>query len=149
MNSFKDDDIAVVGIYCDYKEFNQQSTSKYLASLLQRLIIQRASIPDQIKNAYVAHSRKQTAPSFPEYLDLLQGQMQAFTRVYIIIDALDECTEANGVREDFYECHDHVPLHTRYRRVFPRCPPTRYKCPRRRHTSPCSKSTGQGENLGS
>jgi hypothetical protein len=102
-NTFKDNNIAVVGIYCDYKEFNQQSTSKYLASLLQQLIIQRGTIPDQIKNAYVAHSRKQTAPSFPEYLDLLQGQMQAFTRVYIIIDALDECTEANGVREELLE----------------------------------------------
>ncbi|KAG8527048.1 uncharacterized protein KY384_008477 [Bacidia gigantensis] len=103
MNSFEDDDIAVVGIYCDFKEFNQQSTSKYLASLLQQMIIQHGSIPDQIKDTYVAHSKKKTTPAFPEYLDLLKGQMQGFTRVYIVIDALDECTEANGVREELLE----------------------------------------------
>ena len=103
MNSFKDDDIAVLGIYCDFKEFNQQSTAKYLASLLQQMIIQRGFIPDQIKATYVAHNRKKTTPAFPEYLDLLKGQMQEFTRVYIIIDALDECIEANGVREELLE----------------------------------------------
>ncbi|KAJ5666742.1 hypothetical protein N7462_011151 [Penicillium macrosclerotiorum] len=102
--SLKDnEDMAVIGIYCDYKEFNQQSTSKYLASLLQQLTIQCPSIPDQIKKAYAAHSKKGTSPSFPEYLDLLTRQMTLFKRTYIIVDALDECTEANGVRDELLE----------------------------------------------
>ena len=100
IDTFKDEKVAVVGIYCDFKEFNQQSTAKYLASLLQQLIIQRGSVPDQIKEIYTAHNKKITSPTFPEYLELLKAQMHKFTRVYIVIDALDECTEANNVREE-------------------------------------------------
>lgn len=36
--TFKEPDVAAVGIYCDYNEFNQQSTPKYIASLLEQLL---------------------------------------------------------------------------------------------------------------
>ena len=98
-----DDEIAVLGIYCDYREFNQQSTSKYLASLLGQLLAQRNTIPEQVKNAFQIYSRKQVHPTFPDYLEMVSGQMLAFKKVYIIIDALDECTESNGVREELLE----------------------------------------------
>lgn len=101
--TFANDNIAVLGIYCDYKEFNQQSTSRYLASLLQQLITQRSSIPKVIKDVYRMHSTRRTYPSFPELLELVSGQMVSFERVYIVIDALDECTEANGVRDELLE----------------------------------------------
>ncbi|KAF9890746.1 hypothetical protein FE257_005614 [Aspergillus nanangensis] len=52
VSSKDDDDMAVVGIYCDYEEFSQQSTAKYIASLLQQLIIQCPSIPDPTKRTY-------------------------------------------------------------------------------------------------
>jgi hypothetical protein len=100
---FRDDDVATLGIYCDYKEYNEQSSTKYLASLLQQLISQRATIPDQIRSAYRLHSRKQTYPTLPEYLDMVAAQIQAFKRVFIVIDALDECTEVNGVRDELLE----------------------------------------------
>lgn len=94
---------AVLGVYCDYKEYSQQSTSKYVASLLQQLIIARGFVPGNVKAAFTTHSHRQTAPTFPEYLDLLTEQLDAFKRVFVVIDALDECTEANGVRDDLLE----------------------------------------------
>ena len=102
-NSFNQSEAAVLGIYCDYKEFNQQSTAKYLASLLQQLIIQRGSLPAHIKTMYETNSKKHIAPTFPELLDLLQREMLEFSRAYIVIDALDECTELNGIRDQLLE----------------------------------------------
>lgn len=99
----KEPDVAVVGIYCDYNEFNQQSTSKYIASLLQQLLQKRSFVPVEVKKAYETHNKRQSYPSLPEYVELLQTQMQAFSRVYVIIDALDECTQANDVRDDLLE----------------------------------------------
>ena len=103
MAKFKNDNIAVLGIYCDYKEFNQQSTAKYIASLLQQLILQRESVPEDVKSAHRAHSRNQTSPSLPELLELMEKQLVTFDRVCIVIDALDECTEINGVRDELLE----------------------------------------------
>jgi hypothetical protein len=34
---------------------------------------------------------------------MVVGQMATFEKVYVIVDALDECTEANGVREELLE----------------------------------------------
>ena len=101
--TFKEPEVAVVGIYCDYNEFNQQSTPKYIASLLEQLLQRRSSIPVEVKKAFETHSMRQSYPSLPEYIELLQMQMQSFARVYVIIDALDECTQANGVRDDLFE----------------------------------------------
>ncbi|KAF4627318.1 hypothetical protein G7Y89_g10840 [Cudoniella acicularis] len=101
--TFRNENIAVIGIYCDYREFNQQSTSKYLASLLGQLLTQRGRLPEQVKIAFQTYSRKQVYPTFPEYLDMVAGQMATFERVYVVVDALDECTEANGVREELLE----------------------------------------------
>jgi hypothetical protein len=101
--TFRDENIAVIGIYCDYRELHQQSTSKYLASLLGQLLTQRNTLSEQVKIAFQTYSRKQVYPTFPEYLDMVVGQMATFKKVYVIVDALDECTEANGVREELLE----------------------------------------------
>ncbi len=101
--TFREPDVAVVGIYCDYNEFNQQSTPKYIASLLEQLLQKSSDIPFEVKKAFEVHSKRQSSPSLPEYVELLQMQMKSFTRVYVIIDALDECTQANGVRDDLFE----------------------------------------------
>ena len=101
--AFGEPDVAVVGIYCDYNEFNQQSTPKYIASLLEQLLQKRSFVPVEVKKAFDVYSKKQSYPSLPEYIELLQMQMKSFNRVYVIIDALDECTQANGVRDDLFE----------------------------------------------
>ncbi|KAM0799116.1 ankyrin repeat-containing domain protein [Usnea florida] len=99
----KEPDVAVVGIYCDYNEFNQQSTPKYIASLLVQLLQKRSFIPREVEKAFEIHGSRQSYPTLPEYIELLKMQMDSLTRVYIIIDALDECTQTNGVRDELFE----------------------------------------------
>ena len=101
--TFKEPDVGVVGIYCDYNEFNQMSTPKYIASLLEQLLQKRSIVPVQVRKAFEVHSGRSSYPSLPEYIELLQTQMESFTRVYVIIDALDECTQVNRVRDELFE----------------------------------------------
>jgi len=95
--------VAVLGIYCDYKDFNQQSPWKFLASLLQQVISQQGEVAEQIKTAYREHAGRQTHPNFSECLNMLTVQIHTFSRVYVIVDALDECTEMNDVRRGLLE----------------------------------------------
>lgn len=101
--SFPSADIAVLGIYCDYKDFNQQSSWKFIAGLLQQIIGQQGKVAEKIKSAYRQYTRRQTHPSFSEYLMMLTDQIHAFKRVYVVIDALDECTEMDNVRRSLLE----------------------------------------------
>jgi len=45
--------------------------------------------------------KKQTRPTLSEYADLLQSEVRRFSKVFIVIDALDECSESNGTRDNF------------------------------------------------
>lgn len=43
--------------------------------------------------AYKKHAKKGTVPSLPECCHLLQAAIACFSKIYLVIDALDECAE--------------------------------------------------------
>ena len=88
---------AIAYIYCNYKEQNQ-TVINLIASLLQQLVQGQSVVSDDIIAAYKRHSHKQTRPSLAEYSELLQSEVRRFSKVFIVIDALDECSEGGGIR---------------------------------------------------
>jgi hypothetical protein len=89
---------AVAYLYCNYKAQNQ-TTINFVASLLQQLIQRLPAIPSNIISIYKQHIHKQTRPSLAEYSRLLQSQVRQFSKVYIIIDALDEYPQGYGIND--------------------------------------------------
>jgi hypothetical protein len=69
--------------------------------LLQQLTARRSEISDDINTLYQDRIKKQTRPSLADYSRLLQSEIRNFSRVFIVIDALDECSENDGIREGF------------------------------------------------
>jgi hypothetical protein len=49
------------------------------------------------------HIQNKTRPTLGEYTKLLQAAVDCFSKVRIIIDALDECPEADQVRQSLLE----------------------------------------------
>ncbi|KAI9778477.1 MAG: hypothetical protein M1816_004032 [Peltula sp. TS41687] len=86
-------------IYCNYKEAAKQTPTNLIASLLQQLVAQTSSnnIYDLI-DTYAKHTKQKTRPSLHEYSQLLRTTVDTFSRVFIIIDALDECPESDDAR---------------------------------------------------
>lgn len=62
---------------------------------------QQSVLSEDIKSLYKHHSRERTRPLLAEYIRLLQAHIQRFSRVFIVVDALDECSEDDGVRNLF------------------------------------------------
>ncbi len=91
-------DIGVAYIYCNYKERDQSPTS-FIASLLQQFVEQRGIVSPEIRSSYQEHSSKGTRPTQAMYSKLLQAEIDCFSKVIVIVDALDECPESNGARE--------------------------------------------------
>lgn len=57
-----------------------------------------ALVPDRIRGVYKSHTKKGTRPSAREYLELLQEETGSFSKIFLVIDALDECRDVDGTR---------------------------------------------------
>ncbi|KAH6603497.1 ankyrin repeat [Trichoderma cornu-damae] len=88
-------------IYCNYRRQEEQGIENLLASLLKQLSRGRASLPDCVKEMYSQNNDKRTRPSLSEILTALHSVAVMYSRVFIIVDALDECQASNGCRQRF------------------------------------------------
>jgi hypothetical protein len=98
--TIKQENVGIAYIYCTHREQNQ-TAENLVASLLKQLIQQRSAIPGNIRDLYRHHRNKQTHPPLSEYSRLLQAELRHFSKVFIVIDALDECSEEGRIREHF------------------------------------------------
>ena len=92
---------ATTYIYCDYKRQDEQTPINLTASITRQLLQHQESIPEHILKIYNRHKSKSTRPSFEEVLEILKHSIVRLTRVYLIVDALDELGNAGQVRQNF------------------------------------------------
>jgi hypothetical protein len=56
-----------------------------------------------IRNLYDTHVNKKTSPTPTELLGALKTEIGAFSKVFIIVDALDECSEEDNKRANLLD----------------------------------------------
>jgi hypothetical protein len=72
-----------------------------LASLLKQLAQSQPTLPAAVGELYGRHKSKRTKPSSSEISTVLQSVALYKSRLYIIIDALDECQTSGRCRTEF------------------------------------------------
>jgi NACHT domain len=92
------DAIGIAYIFCNYKAQADQNTISLLAAFLKQLVQARPSIAEPVSRLYEHHSSRRTKPSLEEIFTALQIVVKNLTRVYVVIDALDECSDRDGTR---------------------------------------------------
>jgi ankyrin repeat domain-containing protein 50 len=95
---FKGDNVGIVFIYCNYKEQTIQTVTHLIASLLKQLVQECPLIPDSIKSFYLYHQDRGTFPTLDEFTRALETEIKTYEKVFVVVDALDECTESNESR---------------------------------------------------
>jgi Cdc6-like AAA superfamily ATPase len=99
---FKNDhNIGIAYLYCNYRRQHEQKLEDLFANLLKQFVREQPSIPDSVKTLYDRHKDRQTRPSLDEILRGLYSVAVAYSRVYIVVDALDECQISDGCRQRF------------------------------------------------
>ncbi|TVY27700.1 putative ankyrin repeat protein [Lachnellula hyalina] len=88
--------IGIAYLYCNYQRQHQQKFEDLIASLLKQLVQEQPSLPDSVKTLYNRHKDKRTRPSLDEILGVLQSVASVYSRVFIIVDAIDECQISDG-----------------------------------------------------
>ena len=96
-----DPTIGIAYIYCNFRRQEEQKIDDLLASLLKQLAESQPSLPVTVEELYDRLKTKRTRPTLDEILGSLQMVMAAYSRVFIIIDALDECPVSNVCRQRF------------------------------------------------
>jgi len=92
-------------IYCNFRRKHEQKLNDLMASLLKQLSEAKFSMPNAVKELYEQHKIKHTRPSTDELSKALQAVAASYTRVFVIVDALDECQISDGCQTRFIgEC---------------------------------------------
>ncbi|KAJ7572901.1 hypothetical protein C8J56DRAFT_805942, partial [Mycena floridula] len=86
-------DIAVVYIYCDYNHAGQHTSTQLLGSIVKQLVERRPFIPLNLLSLLKSCSAQKTPPSSPELMNILHAEVHSYSHVYLVVDALDECSE--------------------------------------------------------
>lgn len=96
-----DREVGIAYVYCDYKRQQEQSPRHLLLSLLRQLCEIQIELPESVKSLISKHKAKQTSPPLSEITQTIRSVSSSLTRSFIIVDAIDECQEAGGLREVF------------------------------------------------
>lgn len=101
-NRFQNDTtIGIAYIYCNFQGQEEQKIDNLLASLLKQLVQNQPSLPRSVKDLYYRNIEKQTRPSPDEISRALQSVAKMYKRIFIIVDALDECPASDDCRARF------------------------------------------------
>jgi Cdc6-like AAA superfamily ATPase len=111
--TFDDSDrIGISYLFCSYKRQNEQRSANLLASLLKQLVQERPELPNVVQDLYKEHSGNKPRPSFDELSNTFQSVVKdCYSRVFLVIDALDESTNASGVRDllrEIFTLQNHI-----------------------------------------
>ncbi|KAF4636667.1 hypothetical protein G7Y89_g1421 [Cudoniella acicularis] len=93
--------IGIAYIYCNFRRQDEQKAESLLASLLRQLCQEKPRLVDNVKTLYDRHSDRRTRPLLDEILGFLQSVAVTYLRVFILVDALDECQISDGCRQRF------------------------------------------------
>lgn len=85
------EDVGLAYIYFNFKDPAKQEVHDLLSSLVKQLAQSRPSLPEALGSTYDAHEKKRTKMSTQEVLDSLHSIASSFSRLFVVMDALDEC----------------------------------------------------------
>lgn len=94
----RSDEIGVVYLFCSYKSQTDQSAASLFAAVLKQLVQNRPEIATPVTQMHELHLKQESKPSFSDILQALQSVLSAYTTIFIVVDALDECSDKDGDR---------------------------------------------------
>ncbi|RYP52862.1 hypothetical protein DL768_002111 [Monosporascus sp. mg162] len=93
-----DKNIGIAYLYCNFRQQDDQKAEDLLGGLLKQLAQGWSPLPESVVSLYGSHKDRRTRPSFDEISRALQSVAALYSRVFIVIDALDECQTTGGCR---------------------------------------------------
>ena len=91
--------VAVAYFYFDFNNSDKQTTEKLIRSLIVQLLAQCQQSSESLQSAYSRSQNGQNQPTIEDLTMFLHQMLENFNGSYILLDALDECTDREGLLE--------------------------------------------------
>jgi hypothetical protein len=83
----------VACLFCEYERRKDQALQSLTAAVLRQLADQCTVLPASVTDLYDTHHAKEMPLNFEEISSALTEVLRKFPRVFLIVDALDECLD--------------------------------------------------------
>lgn len=93
LSSLSGNNSIVAFLYCDYGRKYEQTTDGLLTALLRQFSQDDRQLPDPVSSLHSVCTKEKRRPKRDEVSRSLAAVAKSYDRVFIIIDALDECPE--------------------------------------------------------
>lgn len=90
--------VGIAYLFCDVQRHHEQKAEDLGANLLKQLAQRTLDMPDSLVKLYERYKDIPKRPNLNELLATLGSVIKIYSRVFIIIDALDECPASEGSR---------------------------------------------------
>lgn len=101
-NKFHDDtNVRIAYLYFSLQHKHEQWIEDLLSSLLKQLAQSLPAPPEKVQRLHDRHLQKRTRPSLDQISDALVSVSAMYSRVFIVIDALDKCQTLDDCRSEF------------------------------------------------
>ncbi|KAL2828521.1 purine and uridine phosphorylase [Aspergillus cavernicola] len=84
----------VAFIFCNYRMHQEQTAEALLAAILRQVTEQCSFFPESIKSMYASYKSNRARPSIDDLLGILCSISRNCSRLFVVIDALDECLDS-------------------------------------------------------
>jgi hypothetical protein len=85
--------------YFDFNDTQKQDPELMLRLLLWQLVQRLVVIPKGVDALFLSCENGQRKPSLHALLQAIKEVAQEFTHVYVVLDALDECTQRSELMD--------------------------------------------------
>ncbi|KAE9577641.1 hypothetical protein CGMCC3_g6126 [Colletotrichum fructicola] len=97
----QDSTIGIAYIFCNFRRHEEQKPRELLSSILKQLYWYMPAGPNEIEKAYEKHQYGSSPMSTDEIMEWLRSVTSYLTKIYVLVDALDECRGDGGYRDTF------------------------------------------------
>ena len=87
---------AVLCLFCNYRDRAAQTAGNFMTNMLKQVIQQKRAVPRELTNIY--KERREDLLTFAESAKLFENEISCFSKVFVLIDALDETSEHEDIR---------------------------------------------------
>ena len=84
-------------IYCNHNEQAKHTICELIASMLEQLVQDHPVISEQARSLYDKHYSKSTYPLLEELMEALWKEVDRYSRIFIIVNALDKLQEHHHI----------------------------------------------------
>jgi hypothetical protein len=94
----------VAWIYCNYKSRSEQTGIELLSALLNHLVQDETpGVVEIVRSLHEQCVAEKSRPSLEDLKKALEEVLANFSIVYIVIDAIDECSSEDGTRRQLLD----------------------------------------------